>query len=668
MQRGITRLLGWMALCGLLATGLRGDVVEETNLRILNDAKYLASDDLEGRGVGTQGLIAASQYIRDQFAQAGLSVQSLDGQPFQKFDLITSAKLGMPNNLEFAGPNGEKFQLQMNQDYEVCAFGGSGVIDADIVFCGYGIEAPDLKYDDFAGIDVAGKMLIMMRRNPQQANEKGPFGGGVHGISRHAELRTKLQNAAGRNAAGVIFVNDPFSSRKAVKDRQASLEKADQQVIEAAESFTAVDANDAEKLTAARNKLTESVNRRKGLLDAAANPKDDGLMPFGYAGPGEAKTTTPAVHITQALCDQILKPALNKSLAELESAIDADFKPQSAVLPGWKARGAVTVERVRSDVFNVIATIEGEGPLAEENVVIGAHYDHVGRGGAGSLAPGSNDVHNGADDNASGTVALLELARRLGARPEKLARRLVFIAFTGEELGLLGSAKYVKDPVFPLDKTVAMFNMDMVGRLLDEKLIVFGTGTSSRWEKELKELNAATKFELSFKPEGFGPSDHSSFYGKKIPVLHFFTGNHPDYHRPSDDWDKLNIDGIRRVVDLVEAIVLKTTAAAERPDYIEVKGAAQIGRSGNRPYVGTIPDFSSEEPGYSISGVASGSPADKGGMKGGDRIVKLGNNKVTGLDDFDIALRKFQAGETVDFVVVREGKEVTLKIVLDPPR
>jgi hypothetical protein len=666
MRRGIAFCFGLFALCTLTAA-LWGDAVEEAKLRILNDAKFLASDELEGRGVGTEGIVTASHYIRDQFAKAGLNLQTVDGQPFQTFDLITAAKLGMPNNLELVGPNGQRFELQMNQDFEVCAFGGSGVIDAEIVFCGYGIDAPDIKYDDFEGIDVAGKAVIIMRRNPQQGNEKSPFGGG-HGISRHAELRTKLQNAAKHNAAAVIFVNDPYAVRKAAADRKAAIEKAGQQVIEAAEQLEATDANDTEKVTDARKKLSDAVNRRQTLIKASENPKDDALMAFGYAGPGEAKTTTPAVHITQAMCDQILKPALNQTLSDLEAAIDTELKPRSAVLAGWKARGAITVERVRSDVVNVIGTIEGEGPHADENIVIGAHYDHVGRGGANSLAPGSTDVHNGADDNASGTVALIELARRIAARPEKPARRLVFIAFTGEELGLLGSAKYVKDPVFPLEKTVAMFNMDMVGRLQDDKLIVFGTGTSSRWEPELKELNADRKFELSFKPEGFGPSDHSSFYGKKIPVLHYFTGNHPDYHRPSDDWDKLNIDGINRVVDYLEAMVLKTAANPQRPDYIEVKGAAQMGRSGNRPYVGTIPDFSSEEPGYSISGAAGGSPADKAGLKGGDRIIKIGPHKITGLDDFDVALRKFQAGDTVEFVVVRSGKEVALKVTLDPPR
>jgi hypothetical protein len=245
---------------------------------------------------------------------------------------------------------------------------------------------------------------------------------------------------------------------------------------------------------------------------------------------------------------------------------------------------------------------------------------------------------------------------------------VVFIAFTAEEFGLIGSAKYVKEPVFPLEKTVAMFNMDMVGRLQDDKLTVFGSGTSPRWEPELKAMNETAGFQMTLKPEGFGPSDHSSFYGKKIPVLHFFTNNHPDYHRPTDDADKLNIDGIYRVVEMVEKIVVQTAENPERPAYIEIKQAAQIARSGGRPYFGTIPDFASEGDGYAISGAAPGSPADKGGLKANDRIVKLGGNKVSGLDDFDLALRKFKAGEEIEVVVLREGKEVPLKVTLEPPR
>ena len=392
-------------------------------------------------------------------------------------------------------------------------------------------------------------------------------------------------------------------------------------------------------------------------------------MKFGYAGNGETKSLPPAFHITNKTANELLA-SIHTDLATLESQIDADQKPKSAVVTGWTAKGATTIEKVRSDVSNVIAVIDGEGPLANETVVIGAHYDHVGRGGENSLAPGSSEVHNGADDNASGTVTLLELARRFAvkAATKKPSRRLVFIAFTGEEKGLLGSARYCKEPVFPLESTIAMLNMDMVGRLKEDKLIVYGTGTSPRWEPELKQFNGENGFKLVFKPEGVGPSDHASFYLKKIPVLHFFTGEHADYHKPTDDWEKINIDGVARVADLMEAMVNATVDQTDRPEFVEVKTQASTNRGGTRPYVGTIPEFGNEEPGYAISGVTSGGPGEKGGLKGGDRIIKIGPHPVTNLDDFDAALRKFAAGDAVDFVVVREKKEMTFKVTLDPPR
>ncbi len=245
----------------------------------------------------------------------------------------------------------------------------------------------------------------------------------------------------------------------------------------------------------------------------------------------------------------------------------------------------------------------------------------------------------------------------------------MFIAFTGEERGLLGSAHYVKEPLYPLDSTVAMFNMDMVGRLTDDKLTVFGTGTSTRWEELLD--NAATKhgFQLARKPEGFGPSDHSSFYAKEIPVLHFFTGTHNDYHRPSDDWEKINLEGVARVVDLLEDFVVTTAQTAERPDYVVVKGRTSIQpRTGSRPYFGSIPDFSTEGTGYAIQGVSPDSPADKGGLKGGDIIIRLGEQEITSLDDFDLALRGFSPGEPVAVVVLRQNEELTLTVTLATPR
>ncbi len=304
----------------------------------------------------------------------------------------------------------------------------------------------------------------------------------------------------------------------------------------------------------------------------------------------------------------------------------------------------------------------------DEMLVIGAHYDHVGYGGEGSLSPGSTDVHNGADDNASGTVALIELARRLAARKTPLPRRLVFIAFTGEERGLIGSAHYVKNPLFDIKNTVAMLNMDMVGRLTKDKLTVFGTGTAPRWKKLVEETGKEYDLKLSLKPEGFGPSDHSSFYGKQIPVLHLFTGTHTDYHRPSDDWDKINIPGMQRIVGFLEEITIATADNPDRPKYVKIERPAATMRSGNRPYFGSIPDFGGEGPGYHISGASPGSPADKAGLKAGDAIIKMGKTKIDGLDDFDLALRMFSPGESVGVTVLREGKRVKLTVKLGKPK
>ncbi|OYV80382.1 MAG: aminopeptidase, partial [Planctomycetia bacterium 21-64-5] len=316
---------------------------------------------------------------------------------------------------------------------------------------------------------------------------------------------------------------------------------------------------------------------------------------------------------------------------------------------------------------NVVAVLEGEGPHADETIVVGAHYDHLGMGGEGSLAAGVQEVHNGADDNASGTAALIEVARRLASRTEKLPRRVVFLAFTGEERGLIGSARYCRDPLVPLDKTVAMLNMDMVGRLADDKLIVQGVDTATEFGPVIDHLADRYGLKVTKQPGGFGPSDHSSFYPHKVPVMHFFTGTHSDYHRPSDDYEKINLPGMRRVAEMVADTVVELAELGERPHYQAAKSKPQF-RGGDRPYFGSIPDFGSDEPGYHLGGVSPDSPADKGGLKAGDAIVKLGEYKIGNLEDFDGALRKFKAGDKVSLIVNRDGKPVTLEVVLDPPR
>lgn len=669
---GLRAAFGLVSALGLSLAGFvpvySGDAVSESQQRLLTDIKYLASDELEGRGVGLKGLDLAADFIRNQFAAAGLNVTSANGTAFQPFQMTTGSTLLQPNTLEIVGPNDTKVTLVLGKDFQPQTFGGAGAFSGEVAFCGYAIEADDKKYNDFANIDLKGKVAIVMRMAPQQANPKSEFAGQHGGISREADLRTKVRNTFAKGAAAILFVNDPYSGRFKLEKSKEQLAKRAEEVAAAAEEFDAVDAGHAEKVAAARKTLSAELAKYKDAKARVAAGEPDVLMPFGHVG-HESVRAIPILHITRAACDRILKDALKKSLVDLETEIDKDLKPQSAVLTGWTAGGIVSMERKQAEVKNVIGTLEGEGRLADETIVIGAHYDHVGRGGSGSLSPGSNEVHNGADDNASGTVTLIELARRFGSRKEKLPRRLVFIAFTAEEEGLIGSARYTKEPLYPLEKTVAMLNMDMVGRLKDEKLTIFGTGTSPVWESMVQKLSKEGGFQLKMTPEGFGPSDHSSFYAKQIPVLHFFTGNHSDYHRPGDDWEKINVPGMQRVADMMEKIVIDVAKNPERPKYVAVKGTANVMRNGgDRPYFGSIPDFGTDAPGYVLSGVAPGGPAEKAGLKGGDRIVQFGMQKVENLDDFDAALRRFGPGDTVEVTVMRNAERVTVKVTLDLPR
>ncbi|QDT28280.1 Aminopeptidase YwaD precursor [Gimesia panareensis] len=632
-------------------------------LRMLDAIKYLASDELEGRGVDTRGINLAADYIVKEFKAAGLDVTTVEEGAFQKFTINTGSKLGPANELQLAGPDGKTIPLVYDKDFRSCSFGGSGKFDAELVFCGYGIDAKDAKYNDYANVDVKDKVVIIMRRTPQQGEKDSPFAG-AHGISRYAALRYKVSTAFGKGAKAILFVNDYYSTQENKKEAKDLEQDAIEELITATENW--------EKASADKRDNAD-VNLKKALLDVQQARKKlkearfDRLMEFGYAGSGDGRSI-PIAHITIEKCNELFKDAGKPTLQELEGKIDEQLKPESFELPQWKAKGEISVKQIRTEVKNIIGVLEGKGPHADETIVIGAHYDHVGYGGEGSLAPGSTDVHNGADDNASGTVALIELARKLAARKEPLPRRLVFIAFTGEERGLIGSAHYVKNPIFDLKNTVAMLNMDMVGRLTDDKLTVFGTGTAPRWKKLVEETAKDYDFKLSLKPEGFGPSDHSSFYGKQIPVLHLFTGTHSDYHRPSDDWDKINIPGMERIVSFLEEIAIATAENPERPQYVKIERPAPTMRSGNRPYFGSIPDFGGEGPGYHISGASPGSPADKAGLKAGDAIIKMGKTKIDGLDDFDLALRMFSPGDEVDVTVLREGKRVKLTVKLGKPK
>lgn len=317
---------------------------------------------------------------------------------------------------------------------------------------------------------------------------------------------------------------------------------------------------------------------------------------------------------------------------------------------------------------NVIGVLSGRNPeLRNDIVIVGAHYDHLGPGGFGALDPDSTGkIHNGADDNASGVSALIHIATKLAAMPP--SRTVVFIAFSGEEAGLLGSDYYVKNPVFPLARTYAMVNLDMVGRLRNDRLIVYGSATATEFVSLLDSLNLAPRFDLKTSGDGWGRSDQQSFYAVGKPVLHLFTDLHDDYHRTTDDWDKINADGLAKVADFTTSIV-RTLANRRTPlTFVNVPPPAPVAggpSSGYGAYLGTVPDMAGGGPeGVRLTGVRAGSPAERAGLQGNDIIVQIGDMAVPDLQAMTDALRSHKAGDVVEVRFLRDGTEQKVSVTL----
>jgi hypothetical protein len=298
-------------------------------------------------------------------------------------------------------------------------------------------------------------------------------------------------------------------------------------------------------------------------------------------------------------------------------------------------------------------------------VVVGAPHDHLGLGGMGSMAPDQRGaIHNGADDNASGVAAMIAVAEQLRRRPP--ARSVVFVGFTGEELGLLGSARFAAQPPVPLERIRAMLNLDMVGRLENDPLIVYGVGTAQEWESILAGANTAA-IPLALRPDGYGPSDHTSFYARDIPVLHFFTNTHEDYHRPSDEWQRVDMEGVVKIASLVASVTRQV--ADGRSPLALVRGVGQPPQAGGAErglgaYLGTIPDYTPADRGLRVGGVRADSPAEQAGLRSGDVILKLEDHEITDIYTFTDALRAHRAGDRVRLTVLRGAAEIVLPAVL----
>ena len=622
--------------------------------KLQKHVSYLASDKLEGRRTGTQGALEAAKYIAAEFGKLELRPAGAKANSWrrttplnafqQTFPYVAGVELGKGNSLRtgdvielikglensIAGADPSKVTVGVN--WTPLGFSSNAQVNGELVFVGYGITASELKHDDYGSGLAKGRIAIALQGTPDGENPHGQF-------TRFEGVRWKA--VAARNAGAKALI-----------------------VIAREENF-------------ANERLAKLTYDNSG----------------GQAG-------LPVIVISRQLADKIFQlSATTLSLTEQEVA---NKTAGTRVLTGSLS---LTTDIVRNEVtaYNVIGVLEGSDPaLKNETIIIGAHFDHLGHGGEGSLAANSTEIHHGADDNASGTAGVLELARIVSTQRPRPKRTIVFMGFSGEEEGLLGSNYYVNHPLLPLENTVAMINMDMIGRMKDRKVIIGGMGTAKEWRGIIDSYNLSgnkapvlssmtatpgtsdpppltvatsatsppvTKsdsnktFDVTYQEDGLGPSDHSSFYLKHIPVLFFWTGTHNDYHKPSDTFDKINYTDEVRILMLVARIVNDVDRSEKRLTYTVAKSDSQQGRStGFRVYLGTIPNYSDSNDGLLIDGVRDDSPAAKAGLKAGDKIIKIGTRDIKNVYDYTYALGEMKAGEEYVVEVMRGGEKLTLKI------
>jgi hypothetical protein len=560
---------------------------------------------MDGRAAGTPGADRAAAYLVTEFQRLGLRPAGDAGGFLQRFEVLTSVRLAPDATIEVTAAGGAPRAFAAGTAFLPFTFSMDGDVTSEAAFAGYGITAPPVAYDDYAGLDVRGKVVLVMTGEPRETDAQGPFRPAEH--FHYTELRHKVLNAREHGAAAVIVVENPGRG-----DRLAAL-----------------------------------------------------------------RGTTPswgivAISARREVADAVLTPA-GLDLTGLRDRIERGAAPASRLLPGVRVRVRSTLLRDRGTTANVVGIWPGSDPaLAAEVVVVGAHYDHLGRGSPFSLAPDHSDaIHPGADDNASGTAALLGLAETL-ARSGAGRRSVVFVAFAAEELGLLGSTHYVGQPAVPLERTVAMINLDSVGRLRDGRLHVMGVDTGQGLRALVEQAGQGLPAPLALRGDGVGPSDHTAFLNRGRPVVFFFTGPHADYHRPSDTWDRIDADGLRTVTTVAYRVVRALADREDRPAFVRVPGGpprAGAGATGYGPYFGAVPDFGeAPQPGVRLGGVRPGSPADRAGLQAGDVIVRFAGVTVRTLDDLVFALRSRRAGEAIEVTYVRDGSERAVQAVLEERR
>lgn len=568
--------------------------------RVTFDIQYMSSDEMGGRQPGTPGIQLCEDYIVAEYKKAGL-------KPLENGSYLQEMEVGRKQNVDedtasliLMGPNDAKIELKLGENYRQLVGRKDFDLESDLVFVGYGISAEEHNYEDYLDdLDVEGKIVVLIRLEPQADDANSVFNGNEN--SKHAAGLEKVKAARRAGAAGILMVND---IKSAVDEEKDELIQAD----------------------------------RFGILG----------LPFA-----QIKRS-----VLNEILDQspLVSPTGKKlgDIAAVETLIDENLEPISQKIDGWKASFKSSFSRSGVKTNNIIGIIEGEGPHADETIVIGGHYDHLGMGAYGSRARGRKEIHNGADDNATGTAAIIELARRFNERDKKPGRRLVFICFTAEEMGLLGAFHYVNNPIFPLEKTVAMVNFDMIGWLRDDKLWLYNWNSSPDLDPIFKTVNKEFEFELMQPQRSFAGSDHLPFNQKQIPNMFIHTGQNAVYHTPEDDFEAINCEGALKVIEFSERVVEELAAMEKKPVFGPPKQ--------ERPFrLGVMLDDENDT--VTIEGVSEGSVAEKAGLQEGDIIIEFAGEEVKKRRNVNTLIRR-EAGKTVKIKLKRGDAEVVLNVEL----
>jgi hypothetical protein len=602
-------ILGLFGLGALVPIALRAQGIDPKSY--LDDVNYLASPALKGRATGSQELETAAEHIASLFRSFGL--KPVDGKDYElPFPAEIGAKLGPGNAFAFSD-GGTTKTLKIGKDFEPFSFSTVGKTSDSVVFAGYGITAKPYHYDDYENVDVTGKLVLILRHEPQENDRRSIFDGKK--LTSYATFVDKMANAKAHGARGVILVND--------------------------------------------------VTAHAG--------KEDKLEEFGSTG-GPRDAGIFFVQVKESMAEEWFR-AEGRDLRQIAAGIDSDLKPRSFELAKLKVDLEVDLTHETKTVHNVAGFLPGTTP---EYIVIGAHYDHLGLGDEHSLAPDlKGTIHPGADDNASGTSGVIELARWFSKQPQQ-KRGILFLAFAGEELGLLGSSWYVNHPSLPLGDAVAMINLDMIGRIREGHVFLSGTRTGTTLDRLVAGLKPPAPLNIDESGKNSGTnlsdaSDHASFNSKGVPTLFFFSGLHADYHKPSDTADKINSNDAAKLLDYVAELTTRLADSPDRPKFVKVAPEREPGAGGGRsagygPDFGSIPDFDEPPTGVRFADIRQGSPAAKAGLQAGDILIEFDGKKIGNLYDFTYVLREHKPQDLVLVKVVRNGQTIEAKVLLTERR